>query len=1070
MRPRRPPLGKTTRPSVAGILPRRRLFGLLDRARERGAIWVTGPPGCGKTTAVASYLDHARIPCLWYQLDEGDADAASFFYYLGVAASGLGEGDAGPLPLFTPEYHGGLAVFTRRWFEQLHARLEAPFAMVFDGWQEVPVFSPLNEVMREALAARAPGITMILISRTDPPPALARVRASRALALLGWNELRLTPEETASIAARQRPDLPRETLVALYDKTQGWAAGLVLMLERARGEGAMPGAPDLATRELVFDYLAGEAFDKRDPHTQAFLLATAHLPRMSAEMAAELSGEANAATILSALHRDNHFVTLRQVGPQALYQYHPLFREFLLARAARALPKERRRALQRQAAAIAERAGHAEDAVALLRDSHEWDGMARVIAAGAEAMLRQGRGETLARWIEDLPPEVRARHAWMVYWEAAAKAQLAPREGRLLYERGFELFRAQDPPDRSGMALAASGAMDAILYELDDFSLLDRWIEVLDAAVREGAGFASPAVEARVACSMFISLTLRQPQRRDIEQWIERALACSQREPDANLRIYVGLLAALTLMWTGLYARAEGLIAAMRRAAAGPDVSTFSILTLKNIEAMYGMLTARGEAALAAMREGLEIASASGVHTWTFQLLVNGYGGALGIGDLDAAARIVPRLEEHAGRAGRADLCLYQHFRAWEAMLRRDPVFALREERAALRRAVEVGCPYFEVLCRLALAEILAECGDVRKSIVHLQALRPMVEAINNRHLEFTCLTVVGRLALEHGRTRPGLNALRRGLALGREYGYAHYLWWRPEAAARACVHALEAGIETDYVKSLIRARSLAPEQAPLAVQGWPWMFRVSTFGGFRLLRQDAPLASGAKAQRRPLELLKALIACGGERVNEEHLAAALWPRVEGDSAHRSFTSALHRLRKLLGEDRALVLHDGRLTLDRRYFWLDLWAFEDAAGELEGVLRQSRAPAEEARVERLAERLLALYRGPFLAGEPEESWLLPRRERARAQFARAMTEVGRWREGRGEHEHALGCYEKCLEADPLAEAIYRRLMLLYQRLDRRAEAIETWHRCRRVLAALGVEPSAETRALYEKLS
>ena len=87
-------------------------------------------------------------------------------------------------------------------------------------------------------------------------------------------------------------------------------------------------------------------------------------------------------------------------------------------------------------------------------------------------------------------------------------------------------------------------------------------------------------------------------------------------------------------------------------------------------------------------------------------------------------------------------------------MLRKDLMRALQQERIALRMAIEVGCPYFEVLCRLALAEVLAECGDERKSIAHLQQLRPLVEAVNNRHLEFTCLVGFGRLALDHGRQR----------------------------------------------------------------------------------------------------------------------------------------------------------------------------------------------------------------------------------------------------------------------------------------------------------------------------
>jgi hypothetical protein len=420
----------------------------------------------------------------------------------------------------------------------------------------------------------------------------------------------------------------------------------------------------------------------------------------------------------------------------------------------------------------------------------------------------------------------------------------------------------------------------------------------------------------------------------------------------------------------------------MRRIAGAPGATTFTQLTLKTVEAMHGMLTADAAGCEKAMREGLALARATGVHTWTFQLLAYGYGGALSRHDLAGAASLARQLEPHVAGAGRFNLCLYRHFQAWEAMLRKDLMGALQHEKAALRMAIEVGCPYFEVLCRLALAEILADCGDERKCAAHLHALRSIVRDIDNGHLEFTCLIGFAQIAMEHGRSRPGLNALRRGLQLGRQYGYEHFLWWRSAAVARVLEHALRAGIEPDYARSLIKRRRLVPER-PMAGEGWPWAYRVQTFGGFRLLRHDEPLPATGKAQRRPLELLKVLIAHGGEQVPESRVTDALWPRVDGDSAHRSFTSALHRLRKLLGEDRAVLLHEGRLTLDRRYFWVDAWAFEALAAEMESTADVTRAGA-------LAERMLALYRGPFMAGEDDAAWLIAPRERMRSRLERAM--------------------------------------------------------------------------------
>jgi ATP/maltotriose-dependent transcriptional regulator MalT len=1011
---RRSPLGKTTRPLLSEILPRERVFKMLEAASDAPLTWVSGPPGSGKTTAVASWLDHAGIPCLWYQIDEGDSDPATFFYYLGLAVADFEGDERASLPLLTPEYHAGLLAFTRRYAQELYARLKPPFVIVFDGYHEVPASSPLHEVMREALREMPPGGRALVVSRVDPPATLARLRANRQLAHIGWEELRLTREETASIAAQRRGNLSREAQDALYEKTQGWAAGLVLLLQQARMGVPIAEAPDFATRQLVFDYLAGEILQKSDARTQEFLLQTAHLAQMTPALAQALSGDAGAGETLARLHRENYFVALREAHAEPVYQYHPMLREFLLARAQEAMPKERRRQLQKAAAALMEGAGQVEEAVALARDGHDWDALAGLIERHAGAMFAQGRAETLVHWVEELPGEFQHSHPWTVYWAAASQVQRAPREGRLGFERAYELFRAQGTTDEPGMVLACSGAMYAILYELDDFSLLDRWIAVLDDMARAGVRLPTPEAEARVASSMFISLTLRQPQRRDIEPWVERALSASQQVPDPNLKMFVGLLAALTLMWTGVYVRARGLIEAMRRLASAPGVSPFSLLTLKNVEAMYHMLNAEREPCLAAMREGLDIARATGVQTWSFQLLANGYGGALGGRDLEAAAPLARQLEAQAGGAGRFNLCLYHHFQAWEAMLRKDLMRALQQEKIALRMAIEVGCPYFEALTRLALAQVLADCGDERKCVTHLRQMRAIARDIDSRHLEYTCLLGFADIALEHGRQRPGLNALRRGFALGREHGYQHFLWWRPAAMARLCAHALGAGVEPEYAKSLVQRRALAPERPPLDVPDWPWHIRVQALGGFRLLRHGEPLAAASgKAQRRPLELLKVLIAHGGERVAEELITDAMWPRIDGDSAHRSFTSTLHRLRKLLGEDRALVLHEGKLSLDARYLWTDVWALERLFAEIDAAVQSGRAaPAE---VERLGARLLELYRGPFLANEAEEPWSLRPRERLRSRFVRALGQLVAYWEAAGQPERARAARERAEE-------------------------------------------------------
>jgi ATP/maltotriose-dependent transcriptional regulator MalT/DNA-binding SARP family transcriptional activator len=1057
---RRASRAKTTRPSAESVLPRARLFSAMDARRRAPVVWVHGPPGCGKTSLVSSYLEARAGDGLWYQVDAGDADPASLCLYLGEAMGGRARG----LPLFTAEYRAQPHAFARHFFRRLFAAMEPPFLVVFDNYHELGNDSGVHAMLRDAAGELPAEGALVIISRAPPPAAFIRLRANRELEVLDWDDLRLTRDESDAIVATHLRGAGREPTgeaigAALYARTGGWAAALILALEQGFGSGA--GLPDAGSPpELLFEYLAGEVFSNFEAEVQALLTRTALVEEMSVALARRLGGEPRAGALLDALHRRHQMLSVKQGPDGPVYQCHPLLREYLLARAQRELAPRERAVIAREAATALEDEGAVDAALRLLQGHADADALAGALMRHAARVFAEGRAQTLERWLAALEPERIAADPWLRYWEAACRFQRDPRQAEWLFAAAYRHFETLGAEGSEGRALSAANAMHAIIFALDDLSALDPWITRSEAIDAEGVDGAEAG--ARLAVCSFMALVFRQPHHPRIGEWAERALDACRSLTDAQLRLSTQLLLAINLNYTGQFARAREFLEPLRKQAERPEAQPLERTTLKAVESMFHMLNAEARPCLRAVMDGLEIADESGVHLWSYQLLSNGVAGALAVGDLDTASELLLRMQDHAQGAGRLDRAAYHHHRAWHASLQGEPDAAWREQRVALALAEEVGCPYYVALCRSALAQILAERRDLERALLEMRRAWRVTRRINNPLLHFATLLAMADVALRANRRGLALAALARGLAVGREHGFRHFLGWRPAAVSRVLAVALEEGVEGEYASTLIRERGLTPPDEGPARRRWPWRITVRTFGGFRVSLNGAAVA---RLSGRPLALLQTLAGLGGERVEEAVLAGLLWPRHGSEYAHRSLTTALHRLRKLLGEDGVIVLRHGRLTLAPDRCRLDLRALEEVLTRIEAV--DGAEPGGREVLVSLGTELLDVYEGPFMEGEPLEAYRALR-ERLRGRVLGGLDDLARGLERAGVPEQAVAFYRRAIDQDPLAEAFHRRLMLSLRDLGRSALAVEVYANLKSLmLAAVGEPPSAETTAIYE---
>jgi LuxR family maltose regulon positive regulatory protein len=1061
----RRPLAKLTRPAAPTAYSRVRLFERLDRAHAPPVVWISGPPGSGKSTLAADYAARRTTDCLWYQVDRGDADIASFFFYLSQAAR---ERDAAPdpLPRFEPAYLGDIEAFARGYFRELFNQLQTPF-LVFDNCQEAGAEAALLTVLRVAIEELPHGGRLLVISRNAPPAGFARLRARGRLEILGWNDLRLSLEEVREIARARAGSLPDAELQRLHDRAQGWAAGLILLLQTHATDPLTDADAAAETPAVIFDYLAEEFFQQFEPDVQESLLRLAYLPQVAESMAEGLGISTAARAELARLARSQFLVTTIAAAQQPVFQLHPLLRDFLEARAEQTGTRAQQLQRKRMAADVLAAHEHFDAACALRIRLSDWEQLADHIRAQAEPLLRQGRGQTLEQWIVALPDGIRESDPWFLIWLGLSQFPYAPRAARDLFDRAYQMASTSEPPSEEAVLTAINGGLEATLNDPEHFALFDPWIAAATRWTHGLARWPSADLEARLTSNMCLALIVRQPSHPDARRWRNQAQRISQTHADPNVRLSINAVLITLSAWTGHFAMAESLIELMREVAKAPQVTAVSATKFAQAQAIFFMLSGDRARGWEAAQLGLQIVSRSGVRLWSDTFLVTRLLGALGDSDLELAAGVIRDLEARPPAHRPFDAFLQVYGLAWYAMLRGDGFLAHQHLKNAMSLAGALGAPFLEAAGSLALAQTLLRSGDAAAADAELSRAIETGAGLKNRLLDFMTLLCRAVVALERGERPAALGYLREGFGIARQRKIMHSMWSEPRQLARLCQLALEAHIEPDYVRHLIRQRRLLPDPPPYALAGWPWRGRIRVLGAFHLETSEVPRPAKARGGGRPLELLQALVALGGERVKLERLAAALWPRVDRDYAQRSLNTTLHRLRSLPGMDGMVLVVGGEAALDRRLVWTDTWAFAAACDEIRalGAAAERDAPPDE--LLRLTRLALSYYRGPLLAGETQAAWVNRPRLEYRDTLARLVTEAGKAAERASRTEELIELYTRGCECEPTFEPLCYRLMLALNRADRATEALEAYQRHR--VARSGEPdsaPSAQIQDLY----
>jgi LuxR family maltose regulon positive regulatory protein len=334
----KPPRGQGSRSVAAAdlVIPssprplvlRRRLFDVLDEGTEGPLTLVSAPAGSGKTTLLTSWLSAQPRDVAWLTPRRQLGEASFWAEWLAAvrrvvpARSALARMSAprvGTPPGFVLQLLNGFA------------ELEEPVVIVVDDFHVVRSLE-ISETIEQLLRAAPASLRLILSTRHDPMLPLHLLRASGELTEIRARDLSLTASEAQEFLDGLGVELDSSTFSVLFERTEGWAAGLRLftLSHRARRSPAA----SLEAFELdgrpASEYLLAEVLREQPEDVRDFLLATSIAERFTPDLADAMTDRTDSAHVAERLVAENLFVDRLDTHPP-WYRYHHLFAELLRA-------------------------------------------------------------------------------------------------------------------------------------------------------------------------------------------------------------------------------------------------------------------------------------------------------------------------------------------------------------------------------------------------------------------------------------------------------------------------------------------------------------------------------------------------------------------------------------------------------------------------------------------------------------------------------------------------------------------------------------------------------------------
>jgi LuxR family transcriptional regulator, maltose regulon positive regulatory protein len=393
----------TVTPAAPRLIDRGDLLAALDRAAASKVTIISAPAGSGKTCLLRAWAGRPgqprRLAVLQVQRDQQDAQQF-WLALLGAVRHALATTSRSEPPAATPDFNG--PAMAGRVLSEL-ADVCGGVTLVIDDLHELHSPEALAQLTR-LLTNLPPQVHAVLTTRHDVRLRLHRLRLAGELAEIRAADLRFSERETRELLDASGIMLSEAGVALLYQRTEGWAAGLRLAAL------SLAGYPDperfvaefSGSDRMVAEYLLAEMLDGRPPGVQDLLLRTSLLDRVNGELADLLTGRPGSEQILLDLEDANAFVESLDSG-RTWFRYHHLLADFLRLELRRTFPAEVP-VLHQRAAEWFIRQGQVVNAIRHTQAAGDWAGAARLLADHSFSLTLDGQAQTMQALLQAFPP------------------------------------------------------------------------------------------------------------------------------------------------------------------------------------------------------------------------------------------------------------------------------------------------------------------------------------------------------------------------------------------------------------------------------------------------------------------------------------------------------------------------------------------------------------------------------------------------------------------------------------------------------------------------------------------